>query len=204
MQLDQGKRGFSFMREGPLDMRMDQSDDLTARKIVNTWPEKKLGQLFKDYGEEPKWRQAARAIVKARTKKPINTTTELSEVIAEVLTHKPKKRLHPATLIFQALRMCVNKELESIQEGLQKAIGFLAPYGKIGALSFHGLEDGIVKNVFREASRPIKKLIDGREKHYEPILKLLTSKPLTCSTKEAKKNPRARSGKMRFAQKLKM
>lgn len=202
MQLDQGKRGFSFMKEGPLDMRMDQTSDLTAKKIVNTWPEKKLGKLFKEYGEEPKWRQAAKAIVKARGKKTIETTLELSTILQEAVSHKPRKKIHPATLIFQALRMCVNRELESVQEGLQKAIKYLSPNGRIGALSFHSLEDRIVKNVFRDASKPIKSLVDNRKTEYEPLLKLLTKKPIACSYKEAKSNPRARSAKIRFAQKL--
>ncbi len=200
MQLDQGKRGFSFMKEGPLDMRMDQTSDLTAKKIVNTWPEKRLGMLFKEYGEEPKWRQAAKAIVKARGKKSIDTTLELSAIIQEAISFRPRKRIHPATLIFQALRMCVNRELESVQEGLQKAIKYLRPNGKVGALSFHSLEDRIVKNVFREASKPIRKIIDNRKTEYEPLLKVLTKKPVPCSFKESKKNPRARSAKLRFAQ----
>jgi 16S rRNA (cytosine1402-N4)-methyltransferase len=201
MQLDQGKRGFSFSKEGPLDMRMDVSDELTAKKIVNSWPEKKLGELFRDVGEEPKWRQAAKAIVSARGKKPIETTTDLAEVIAAAMGGQ-KKRLHPATLIFQALRVCVNRELESIQQGIQKAIQFLTLQGRIGVISFHSLEDRIVKNIFKDASKPIKKFASESKDLYMPLLEVLTKKPLTCSKKEERKNPRARSAKLRFAERI--
>ncbi len=200
MQLDQGKRGFSFMKDGPLDMRMNQSGNLTARKIVNSWPEKKLSQLFKD-GEEPKWKQAAKAIVKARNAKPIETTTDLSKVLVEALGQRPKKRIHPATLIFQALRMCVNRELESVQEGLQKAISFLSPGGRLAALTFHGMEERVVRDVLKEASRPIKKIVDHKKTKFDPLLNFLTRKPIICSKKEAKINPRARSAKLRGAEK---
>ena len=201
MQFDQGKRGFSFSKEGPLDMRMDASESLTARKVVNSWPEKQLGELFRDVGEEPKWRQAAKAIVKARDKKPIETTTDLAEIVTEAMGGQ-RKRLHPATLVFQALRVCVNRELESMQQGIQKAIRFLTTGGRIGVISFHSLEDRIVKNIFKEASKPLKKFaVEGKEL-YIPLLEVLTKKPLTCSRKEQRRNPRARSAKTRFAQKI--
>lgn len=198
MQLDQEKRGFSFSKEGPLDMRMDTTQDLTAKKVVNSWPEKQLATLFKDFGEEPKFKQAAKAIVTARKKKPIESTKELADILSKALGARPKKRLHPATLIFQALRICVNKELESVQTGIQKALEFLTPNGIIGAISFHSLEDRIVKNIFRDAARPIKKFSDEQKKRY---MTLLTKKPIVCSRKEFKENRRARSAKMRFLQK---
>jgi 16S rRNA (cytosine1402-N4)-methyltransferase len=200
MQFDQGKRGFSFSKEGPLDMRMDVSDELTARKVVNSWPEKKLGELFRDVGEEPRWRQAAKAIVTARSKKPIETTTDLADIITDAVGGQ-KKRLHPATLVFQALRICVNKELESVQQGIQKAIQFLSSNGRIGVISFHSLEDRIIKCIFREASKPLKKFAEEGKEQYMPLLEVLTKKPLTCSKKEERKNPRARSAKLRFAEK---
>jgi len=196
MQFDQSKRGFSFSKEGPLDMRMDTTQEMTAEDVVNTWPEKKLGELFRDFGEEPRWRQAAKAIVSARGKRPIKTTKELAEVVGQASSFK--KKIHPATLVFQALRICVNKELESVQAGLQKALQFLAVHGRIGALSFHSLEDRIVKNVFREASKPIKRL--QKEGLYEPLLNVLTKKPVVCTREEARSNPRARSAKLRFAE----
>lgn len=201
MQFDQSDRGFSFSKEGPLDMRMDKSETLTAKKVVNSWSEKELGELFRDVGEEPKWRQAAKAIVRARSRKAIETTTDLADVVADAVGGH-KKRLHPATLIFQALRICVNRELESVQQGIQKAIRFLTAGGRIGAISFHSLEDRIVKNVFRDASKPLRDFAkEGKEK-YMPLLEVLTKKPLTCSFKEQRRNPRARSAKMRFAQKI--
>lgn len=193
MQLDQEDRGFSFSKEGPLDMRMDMTEDLTAKKIVNAWPEKKLADLFKEYGEEPKFKLAAQAIVSARKKKSIDTTKELADIVLHAFGNK-RGKIHPATLIFQALRICVNRELESIQEGIQKAIEFLSPGGVIGAISFHSLEDRIVKNIFRDAAKPIHKF-------KESYLQLLTKKPLICSLTESKVNRRARSAKMRFAQK---
>ena len=152
MQLDQGEKGFSFSKEGPLDMRMDPTWGITAAEIVNHWPEKKLGEIFRDYGEERRWRPVAKAIVDARRKKKFETTTQLAEFISSVIGSRPGSKLHPATLIFQALRICVNTELESLQKGLSKAIEKLSPGGRIGVISFHSLEDRIVKNIFRQAS----------------------------------------------------
>ncbi|MBF5059797.1 hypothetical protein NEPTK9_001315 [Candidatus Neptunochlamydia vexilliferae] len=194
MQLDEGERGFSFMKEGPLDMRMDPSTGITAKEIVNRWSEKDLGKLFQEYGEERRWRQAARAIVEARRKKTIETTTELADILAKGIG-RSKKKLHPATLVFQALRISVNRELESIEEGVSHALEMLAPGGRIGVLAFHRLEDRIVKNLFRTAAKPLKK-------HLEPMLKLLTKKPLVPSLHESRINRRARSAKLRAAERM--
>lgn len=190
MQLDQPEKGFSFSKEGPLDMRMGPATQLTAGEIVNHWSEKKLGKIFRDYGEEPKWRQAAKAIVEARRKTPFETTSELAEFLAVKIGFRGKRKLHPATLIFQALRICVNGELESLEKGLIQAIRRLSTGGRIGVISFHSLEDRIVKNIFREEAMQKK------------TLRLLTKKPLVPTDAEIKKNPRARSAKMRFAEKL--
>ena len=114
MQLDHREKGFSFLKEGPLDMRMDPRADLSAKDIVNSWSEKDLGELFKKYGEEPRWRKAAKAIVEERRKSPIQTTTQLAKTIADALKSPLKGKWHPATLIFQALRICVNGELDAI------------------------------------------------------------------------------------------
>lgn len=197
MQFDQGHKGFSFSKEGPLDMRMNPESQLTAEEIVNQWSEKELGEVFREYGEEPRWRQAAKAIAIARKKHPIKTTKELAEIIVSACRTRIKKRLHPATLIFQALRICVNKELDVLAETLSKVIHILAPEGKIGVISFHSLEDRIVKNIFRDAATPKR---EGREKLI-PMLKLLTKKPIVPSFREIRANPRATSAKMRFAQK---
>jgi len=199
MQLDQDYKGFSFSKEGPLDMRMDPTEELTARHIVNRWPEKELGALFRELGEEPRWKRAAKAIVEARRKRPLETTTELAKVIVEELKTPLKGKWHPATLIFQALRMCVNRELDAIAEGVSKAIHFLSHGGVIGVMSFHSLEDRIVKTIFKESSAFPKK---GEKGGVLPILRLLKKKPLMPLFTEIKKNPRARSAKLRFAERL--
>lgn len=201
MQLDEKERGFSFLREGPLDMRMDPTTGVTAKEIVNKWSEKDLGKLFLEYGEERQWRRAARAIVEARRKKAIETTTELAEILSDAIG-RSKKKLHPATLVFQALRISVNRELESVEKGVKEAIHILAPGGRIGVLSFHRLEDRIVKNLFRAASKPIKKMMDMKESHLYPMLKLLSKKPLIPSLHEARSNRRARSAKLRACEKM--
>lgn len=201
MQLDKKERGFSFLREGPLDMRMDLSTGITAKEIVNKWSEKDLANLFREYGEERRWRQAARAVVEARRKKTIETTTELAEILSQSIG-RSKKKLHPATLVFQSLRIYVNRELDSIEKGVKSAIQILAPGGRIGVLSFQRLEDRIVKNLFRTASRPIKKIIEMKETHIYPMLKLLTKKPLVPTFQESRINRRARSAKLRVAERI--
>lgn len=198
MQLDEGERGFSFSHEGPLDMRMNPNAKLTAETIVNEWSEEKLGQIFRDYGEEKKWRRIAAAIIAYRRKVKIKTTKELSDLIARTIGRSEKKKLHPATLVFQALRICVNDELKSVEEGLVKAIQFLSDGGRIGVISFHRLEDRIVKNIFRMAAAKVS--FQGEKK--EPELRLLTKKPLTPSQEEVRANRRSRSAKLRFAEKI--
>jgi 16S rRNA (cytosine1402-N4)-methyltransferase len=199
MQLDRDYKGFSFSKEGPLDMRMDPTSDLTAKEIINHWPEQELANLFRDLGEEPRHKRAAQAIVEARRKKPILTTTQLSEVIVTALKTPLKGKWHPATLIFQALRICVNKELDAIAEGVSKAIHALSQGGRIGVMSFHSLEDRIVKNIFKELSTGPTK---AKPSAPLAILRLLNKKVLSPIWTEIKKNPRARSAKLRFAEKV--
>jgi 16S rRNA (cytosine1402-N4)-methyltransferase len=196
MQLDKGHKGFSFSKEGPLDMRMDPGAELTAEEIVNRYSEKKLGEIIRDYGEEPQWKRVAKAIVSARIKDPIVTTQQLASLLVSTLGFKRGGRLHPATLVFQALRIAVNKELEAIENGLKKALKFLAKGGIVGAISFHSLEDRLVKNIFKEACH--------REKGEKlpSFMQLLTKKPLVPSFAEERLNPRSRSAKMRFAQRM--
>ncbi len=198
MQLDVKERGFSFMKEGPLDMRMDLSSKLTAKEIVNKWSEKDLGKLFLTLGEERQWKKAAKAIVIARKKAPIETTKQLSDILSASL-YRSKKTLNPSTLIFQALRMHVNKELDSIETGIKDAISILNPQGRIGVISFHRLEDRIVKNLFKTASKPIKTIMENAT--LMPLLKLITKKPLRPSIGEIKKNKRSRSARLRCAEK---
>lgn len=195
MQLDQGEKGFSFSKEGPLDMRMDPTERLTAKEIINRWSEEKLAALFRDLGEEPRWKRAVKAIIEERRKKVIETTKQLADLIVEALKTPLKGKLHPATLIFQALRLCVNHELESVTQGVSKAVRLLNPGGKVGVISFHSLEDRIVKNVFREAAFVSKK--GG-----SAWLRLLTKKPVVPRMEEIAQNPRSRSAKLRFAERM--
>ena len=198
MQFDEEDRGFSIMKDGPLDMRMDTSVQMSAKDIIAEMSEKELGVIFKDLGEERLWKNAAAAITKARRRRPILTTGQLKEVIEEVIPRTGKT--HPATKIFQAIRMYVNKELESIEVSLKKAMQVLAPEGRVSVISFHSLEDRIVKNIFRSAAQPIRDL-RGMDISAAKI-KLITKKPIACSREEMKKNRRARSAKLRVAEKL--
>lgn len=201
MQLDQGEKGFSFSKEGPLDMRMDPNEELTASEIVNNWSEEELGKIFRDLGEEPRWRRAAKMIVEEREKRAIETTKQLADLIANNLGKGFKVKLHPATLIFQALRICVNRELESILKALPKALEVLSFGGRIGVMSFHRLEDRIVKTIFKEAAT-VPAQNKYKEYVHKPLLRLLDKKPKTASDDEVRHNPRARSAKLRFAEKM--
>ncbi|NGX41121.1 MAG: Ribosomal RNA small subunit methyltransferase H [Candidatus Anoxychlamydiales bacterium] len=183
MQIDEPKRGFSFRYDAELDMRMDQNIEITAKEIINTWPEKKLEEIFREYGEERKSKRVAREIVEKRRRNKINTTFDLIKVLEPVLGKR--RRIHPVTKIFQALRICVNDELNSLKEGLNKAILRLKEDGILGVISFHSLEDRIVKHTLKD----------------DETLEVLTKKPIRASFEE--KNKRARSAKMRFAKKRK-
>jgi 16S rRNA (cytosine1402-N4)-methyltransferase len=202
MQFDMPEKGFSFMREGPLDMRMDPEKPLTAAVIVNTWAEGDLGRIFRDYGEEKRWRAAARAIVEARTKAPLVTTLDLAEVIKKAIPLN-KKGIHPATLVFQALRIAVNGELDVIEAALPAAIDLLSPGGRLGVISFHSLEDRIVKNFMRDAAsdKVDTRGIGGMFLDKEPVLDLITRKPVAPTDEEIAANPRSRSAKLRVVEK---
>jgi len=202
MQLDRAEKGFSFMREGPLDMRMDPTAPLTAAEIVNTWSEGDLGRIFRDYGEEKHWRRAAWAIIRARQQKPIMTTLELADILKQSLPFS-KKGFNPATLVFQALRICVNQELQVIEHVLPIAINYLAPHGRIGVISFHSLEDRIVKDIMRFAADDKESTsgLSGLFIDKEPQVKLISRKPIEASEEEVKRNSRSRSAKLRVAEK---
>lgn len=186
--LDEASRGFSLKSSGPLDMRMDPRQGLTAYDIVNSYSEMKLAELLKRYGEEPKARTIARLIVARR---PIKTTEELAQIVSSAWPGH--SRVHPATRTFQALRLVVNNELELLQQALPIWIDLLASGGRIAIISFHSLEDRLVKQAFAEASG----------KRYDAILNLLTKRPVMGDKAEIVYNPRARSAKLRAAVKIK-
>ncbi len=204
-QIDEARRGFSFTKEGPLDMRMNRQLPQTAADLVNTLPEEELANLIFRYGEERRSRKIARAVVAARAKKRIDNTLELAELIAWAVPRtRDTLRIHPATRTFQALRIAVNRELESLERFLPEALEVLRPGGRLCAVSFHSLEDRIVKGAFREWARscrcPPERILcecEGR-----PLVRLLTRKALRPGSDEVERNPRARSARLRAVQKL--
>ncbi|MEH2140708.1 16S rRNA (cytosine(1402)-N(4))-methyltransferase RsmH [Nostoc sp.] len=182
--LDQPERGFSFRHAANLDMRMDQRRSLTAADVINNWDEADLADIFFKYGEERLSRRIARRIVERR---PLHTTTELADAIASSVPPKYRYgRIHPATRVFQALRIVVNDELKSLETFLDKAPNALVPGGRIAIISFHSLEDRPVKHGLRNS----------------PLLKVLTKKPIIAQEEEIQRNMRSRSAKLRIAQKL--
>jgi 16S rRNA (cytosine1402-N4)-methyltransferase len=185
MQIDDPERGFSFMREGILDMRMDPSNGVTASTIVNTWPEYQLANLIYQFGEERLSKKIASALVKRRKKEPFWKTLDLAGVISEQYPPMLRnKHPHPATRTFQALRIEVNRELDVLEKGIKEAYDGLIPGGRLAVISFHSLEDRLVKYVFRD--------LGG---------KILTAKPVTATELEQSENVRSRSAKMRVIEK---
>jgi 16S rRNA (cytosine1402-N4)-methyltransferase len=185
LQLDKPSRGFSFMREGPLDMRMGPDTTLTAEQIVNRWPAEQIAMLLTEFGEEPDAEKISRASVAARARKPLTTTLELAAVVESVV---PRTGHHPATRTFQALRMAVNQELESLTRGLEAVVPYLKSGGRLCVITFHSLEDRIVKNVFASLVAQDKCLYLGKGDARSAI---------TASDEETARNPRARSAKLR-------
>ncbi len=202
MQLDEAGRGFSFSRSGPLDMRMNPTARLTAEEIVNNWSEKELGRIFREWGEEPKWRLAARLLVEARVKERITTTEQLTAIWMPRFPRDPKKQRHPLTLLFQGLRIAVNDELTVLQNTLDSMIPLIHRNGVFAVMSFHSLEDRIVKEKFQwEASDKWSSSgLSGLFVDKKPTLTLLTKKPIEASEEEIKVNPRSRSAKLRAAE----
>ncbi|MEY2439459.1 MAG: rRNA (cytosine1402-N4)-methyltransferase [Verrucomicrobiota bacterium] len=200
-QLENAERGFSIMRNGPLDMRMNPFASKTAADIVNHYSEEELTQLFRDLGEEPAARRIASLIVKARKEAPFRETLSLARAIEKVVGRHG--RLHPATRAFQALRMEVNDELGALEQGLHTLAARLEPGARIAVISFHSLEDRIVKNFFRDHSREWLDRPEWPEARRNPEydLNLITSKPIEPGEEEQRTNPRARSAKLRVAEK---
>jgi 16S rRNA (cytosine1402-N4)-methyltransferase len=206
LQLDSAERGFSFRFDGPLDMRMDtDSGGPTAADLVNTWSESDLATLIRDYGEERFARAVAAAIVRERTKQPITTTAQLRECVERAIPRRYwPRRIHPATRTFQALRIEVNHELESLERGLQASISELRPGGRLGVIAFHSLEDTLVKNALHVAAQncvcPPQQPICTCA--HRASLFLLTRKAIKSDPAEIAANPRARSARLRVAEKL--
>ena len=186
-QIDEACRGFSLQKDGPLDMRMDQSLKLTAKTIVNEYSQDSLGKIFKDFGEERFWRRIAKAILVKRFTSQIKTTFELKQIIEKAIPTWKKRE--SVTRIFQALRIAVNEELASLKIALQDAVDLLNPGGRIVVISYHSLEDRLAKHAFREAKEA-------------KTLKILTKKPLKPLDEEISLNPRARSAKLRAGEKI--
>ena len=197
-QLNDPSRGFSFSSEGPLDMRMDKiNSKLTAERIINEFDEKELSDIFFHYGDEKNSRKIAKSIVSYRKSNLINTTSVLSEIIKKINKYEKK---HPATRVFQALRIFINDELKELNYFLNNSKDILTKKSRIVILSFHSIEDRIVKNFFKENSKHSNDIKFGNTKIISPLLKIITKKPLTPSLDELKKNNRSRSAKMRVAE----
>ncbi len=205
MQLDTGERGFSFSYDAPLDMRMNKEAKVSAKEIINKWSEEELIALFRDYGEIPSYRAVTRRIIKEREHKEIATTGQLVELLRGVARTTRGKKIHPMTLVFQALRIAVNDELGALESVLPKAIKHLNPGGRLAVIAFHSLEDRIVKEAFRKLASnfeedPTNPMTGRKEK--EPLVERVTRRPLKPSREEQKKNPRSRSARLRIVEKL--
>ena len=201
-QLENAQRGFSMMRNGPLDMRMDPQNVVTAASIVNNYTEEELTRLFRDLGEEPAARRIASLIVKERKSAPFEETLSLSRTIEKIVGHHGRR--HPATQVFQALRIEVNDELGALAGGLRILTERLEPGARIAVIAFHSLEDRVVKNFLRDRSR---EWLDRPEwpaprRNPEYDLKLITPKPVEPGEEEQRANPRSRSAKLRVAEKI--
>ena len=204
-QLDEASRGFSYMADAPLDMRMDPGDSLSAFEIVNTWSQEDLRHILYAYGEERYAPQIAAAIVRRRAERPIETTLELVDVIRSGMPPKAlREKQHPAKRSFQAIRIAVNDELSAVDRMMQRAPDRLNPGGRLAVITFHSLEDRIVKNAFAQAAKgctcppefPV--CVCGKK----PTVRLVTKKPIVSAEAELEANPRARSAKLRVAEKL--
>lgn len=204
-QLDDGSRGFSYMADAPLDMRMDHSDTLTADAVVNGWSQEELKKILYEYGEERYAPQIAAAICRRRAQNPIRTTFELVDVIRSAMPPAAlREKQHPAKRSFQAIRIAVNDELNSVSRAMEAAIPKLNPGGRLAVITFHSLEDRIVKNAMAGAAKgctcppsfPI--CVCGKK----PKVKIITRKPIVSGDEELERNPRARSAKLRICEKL--
>lgn len=204
-QLDEAQRGFSYMADAPLDMRMDESEAFTAADVVNSWPEDRLRRVLYDFGEERHAPRIAAAIVRAREKRPITTTLELVDIIRSAMPAAAlREKQHPAKRSFQAIRIAVNDELEAVSQMLDAAVAHLKPGGRLAVISFHSLEDRLVKNAI---SSRVNGCTCPREAPvctcgFIPTLRPVSRKPILPSEKELQENPRSRSAKLRVAERI--
>lgn len=204
-QLNEAERGFSFHEDAPLDMRMDRDQKLTAYDVVNTYTKEELTKIFLKYGEDKFSNNIAKKIVEYREKKPIETTLELVEVIKTAVPMKFRIDKHPARQIFQAIRIEVNHELDVIEPAINQALEMLNVGGRVAVITFHSLEDRLVKNIFREKCKIDEKLkgLPNVPEEYLPDFRLVENKAIVPSEEELEKNPRARSSKLRVIEKVK-
>jgi 16S rRNA (cytosine1402-N4)-methyltransferase len=202
LQLETARRGFSFRFDGPLDMRMGLSD-VTAADLVHETSEGELERIIREYGEEKQARRIARAIARAREQKPIETTGELRRLIAQAKGPRAEReeRIDPATRVFQALRIAVNQELAGLEDFIQEAVDLLEADGRLVVISYHSLEDRIVKNTLRDLARGEIDPVTGRSRSESQLIEVLTRKPARPSEAEVDSNPRARSARLRAARK---
>jgi 16S rRNA (cytosine1402-N4)-methyltransferase len=204
-QLDNGERGFSYMKDAPLDMRMDREAELTAYNVVNDYSEEKLYKLIRDYGEEKFASRIAKFIIDRRQNNPINSTFELVDIIKAAIPAKARREgPHPAKRTFQAIRIEVNGELEILDKAIEGSINKLKKGGRLAIITFHSLEDRIVKNKFKDLANPCKcpkdlpMCVCGKV----PTVKIISKKPIEPSLDEVEENPRSRSAKLRIAEKI--
>jgi 16S rRNA (cytosine1402-N4)-methyltransferase len=205
LQIGEERRGFSFMKEGPLDMRMDRGADQTAADLVNRASEAELRRILREWGEE-RWAPViARAIVRARRASPLTTTTQLAALVARAIParHHPR-RIHPATKTFQAIRIAVNRELERLEEALDRGVPLLKPEGRLCVITYHSLEDRMVKQTLQRLAQGcicpprLPVCVCGRR----PVVRVVTRRPVQPRPEEIARNPRARSAKLRIAERL--
>ena len=204
-QLDEGERGFSYHKDARLDMRMDQSQELSAYEVVNTYDEKQLADIIFCYGEEKYARNIARNIVKKRGEKPIETTLELVDIIKNSMPYKDTINKHPARKTFQAIRIEVNHELDILEPSIRNALDMLKVGGRLVIITFHSLEDKIVKDIFKEVTE-VPKLVRGLPnipEEYLPNFRIINKKVITPSVKENEENNRSRSSKLRIIERIK-
>lgn len=200
-QLTSAKRGFSFLKESPLDMRFDPENPLTAYDVVNSYSEKKLVEIFQNYGEEKFSKRIAGKIIEERKKQPVKTTTQLANIVKSAVPYS-KYKIHPATRVFQGLRLFVNNELDNFETTLKQVIPLLEKDARIVVISFHSLEDRLVKNIFKYYSLDKEDYPEQGHVYQRRQLEILTKKPVTASVDEIKRNRSSRSAKLRAAKKI--